>query len=90
MDYGDEKKQEMLPQMLAYNEKPVSPSVLSQRYYVTPNNGNTFTSTSSTGPIIRIDIPGSTPGTHLNPSERPPAPLNKSTYCPTTGKVRAI
>ena len=69
MDYGDEKKQEMLPQMLAYNEKPVSPSVLSQRYYVTPNNGNTFTSTSSTGPIIRIDIPGSTPGTHLNPSE---------------------
>jgi hypothetical protein len=69
LHYEEDKKQEVLPALLMYNEKPVSPSVISARYYASPNNGSVFSATTATGPIVRVDIPGASPGHHLNPAE---------------------
>ncbi|KAJ1628036.1 hypothetical protein T492DRAFT_841891 [Pavlovales sp. CCMP2436] len=69
MSSSADRVQESLPSFLNYKQKSIAPPCQSARFYLTPSNGSTFSSTATSGPVMRFDIPCGSGGTHLNGAE---------------------
>lgn len=66
---AEQRKQEKLPAYMDFNSKSIAPPAENMRYYLSPTNGNAFSASPTSGPIISFSIPCGSPGVYLNTLE---------------------